>query len=134
MQLFEFLMVLVSVNIGLRVTEVLSGAARLIRARDTVRWYWVHVLFQMALFLALFQQWWENWNLRGLPEISYGQTMGLFVGPVVLFLMGHLLYPDPVEDVDLRGYYYRQAPVLWGLAILVVLVLDTVLAARIIAG
>lgn len=118
MQLFEFLMVLVSIIIGLGVTEVLSGAARLIRARDTVRWYWIHGLFQVAVFLALFQQWWESWDRRLLPEITYGQTIALLLGPVILFLIAHLLFPDPAEGSDLREYYYRQAPVLWGLAML----------------
>jgi len=47
--LFEFLMVLVSVVIGLGLTEILTGAASLIRARDEVRFYWIHVAFQVGV-------------------------------------------------------------------------------------
>lgn len=118
MQLFEFLMVLISIIIGLGVTEVLSGAARLVRARETVRWYWIQIVFQIGIFLALHQAWWESWDRRLLPEISYGQSLTLLTGPVILFLVAHLLYPDPAKGADLRSYYYRQAPVLWGLAAL----------------
>ena len=44
MQLFEFLMVLVSIIVGLGVAELLTGLARLLRARKSVRFYWVHAL------------------------------------------------------------------------------------------
>jgi hypothetical protein len=118
MQLFEFLMVLISIIIGLGVTEVLSGAAGLIRAREAVQWYWIQVVLQIAIFLALHQAWWESWERRLLPEITYGQSLTLLLGPVILFLIAHLLYPDPARGADLRSYYYRQAPVIWGLAAL----------------
>jgi hypothetical protein len=43
MGLFEFLMILLSVIIGLALTELLTGVASLLRVRETVRFYWVHV-------------------------------------------------------------------------------------------
>jgi len=115
MQLFEFLMILVSIIIGLGVTEVLSGAARLLRARDSVRFYFIHPLFQLGIFLALLQNWWESWDLRTLPEITYLQACVLLLGPITSFMIAFLLFPDPVKGADLREYYYRQAPILWGL-------------------
>lgn len=118
MQLFEFLMVLVSIIIGLGVTEVLSGAARLIRVRESVRWYWVHIVLQVGVFLALIQHWWESWGLRTLPEVTYVQALVLLLGPINLFLIAFLLFPDPVRDSDLRAYYYRQSPILWGIVAL----------------
>ena len=114
MELFEFLMILISIIIGLGVTEVLSGAARLLRSRDSVRFYWIHVLFQVGIFLALLQIWWESWDLRLLPEITYPQTCVLLLGPILLFLIAYLLFPDPVKSADLRAYYFRQSPLLWG--------------------
>ena len=114
MELFEFLMILISIIIGLGVAEVLSGAARLLRSRDSVRFYWIHVLFQVGIFLALLQVWWESWDLRLLPEITYLQTCMLLLGLIVLFLIAYLLFPDPVPSADLKAYYYRQAPLLWG--------------------
>lgn len=118
MELFEFLMILISIIIGLGVTEVLSGVARIIRARDSVRTYWVHTAFQAAIFLALLQNWWESWGLRTLPEITFPQAFVLLLGPIFVFLIAFLLYPDPVPETDLREYYYQQAPMLWGLVII----------------
>jgi hypothetical protein len=117
MGLFEFLMVLVSVVIGLGLTEVLSGAANLLRARETVRFYWFHVLFQLGVFFALLQQWWEFWDMEGMGEISYFAVLAILGPPVFLFLIAHLLYPSNPEGADLQEYYYGQASLLWSLVI-----------------
>lgn len=117
MGLFEFLMVLVSVVIGLGLTEILTGAANLLRARDSVRFHWFHVLFQLGVFFALLQQWWEFWDMHGMGEISYFAVLVILAPPVFLFLIAHLLYPRTPENADLEEYYYEQAPLLWGLVI-----------------
>lgn len=117
MGLFEFLMVLVSVVIGLGITEVLTGWANLLRARQEVRFYWVHVLFQFGIFFALLQQWWEFWDMAGMAEITYFAVLVVLATPVILFLIAHLLFPTRAEGADLEDYYYRQSPLLWGLVI-----------------
>jgi len=117
MGLFEFLMVLISVVIGLGLTEILTGAANLLRARDAVRFHWIHVLFQVGVFFALLQQWWESWDLNFVGEISFFRVLVLLSSPVFLFLITNLLYPKDADGSDLQEYYYRQAPLLWGLVV-----------------
>jgi hypothetical protein len=117
MGLFEFLMVLISVVIGLGLTEILAGIAKLLRAREEVRFYWIHVLFQCGVFFALLQQWWEFWDMEGLGEISFLAVLSILAPPIFLFLIANLLYPAQAEGSDLEEYYYRQAPLLWGLVI-----------------
>lgn len=118
MQLFEFVMILVSIILGLGVTEVLSGLGRLLRERSSVRWYWIHSVFQFGIFLGLFQMWWESWDYRLLTEITFPQSLVLVLGPISAFLIAHLLYPESVQDVDLREYYFAQCGLLWGLVAL----------------
>jgi len=118
MGLFEFLMVLISVVIGLGVTEVLTGVANLLRVRETVRFYWIHGVFQFGIFFALLQQWWESWDLSGVDTVSFYAAVFLLLPSIVLFLIAHLLFPHPAANADLEEYYYRQAPLLWSLVIL----------------
>ncbi|UCC23935.1 MAG: hypothetical protein JSU98_09365 [Gemmatimonadales bacterium] len=118
MQLFEFLMVLISVVIGLGLTEILSGVANLLRARQTVRVHWIHALFVFGIFFALLQQWWESWDMVGLESIGFPVVLALLAPSVILFLIAHLIFPARTHDVDLEAYYYQQAPLLWGLVIL----------------
>jgi hypothetical protein len=67
MSLFEFLMVLVSIIIGLGITELLKGVGQMIRYRKSVRTYWVHSVLIVFVMIALLQQWWEIWDLQGVP-------------------------------------------------------------------
>ena len=117
MGLFEFLMILVSVVIGLGLAEILTGGANLIRARDEVRFYWIHVAFQVGVFFALLQQWWELWDMESLGEISFVAVLAVLAPPIFLYLIANLLYPKQTERVNLEEYYFRQAPILWGLVI-----------------
>ena len=118
MGLFEFLMILISVVIGLALSEVLTGAAGMLRDRDSIHFYWIHSLFQVGVFIALLQQWWESWDFVDVVELRFLSVLLLLLPAVVLYLIAHLLNPRPMAKADLRDYYYRQAPVLWGLVIL----------------
>jgi len=115
--LFEYLLVLVSVVIGLGLTEILTGAANLIRARDETRFYWIHIAFQVGIFFGLLQQWWEFWDMEGVGEISFVAVLAILAPPIVLVLMANLLYPKQAQRIDLEEYYYRQSSILWSLVI-----------------
>ncbi len=117
MGLFEFVMILASVVIGLGVTEILTGWANLLRARAAVRFYWIHILLQVGVFFALLQQWWEFWDFAEVGEISFLAVLTVLAPSIFLYLIAHLLFPTRATDADLEAYYFDQSPVLWGLAI-----------------
>ena len=120
MELFEFLMVLVSIIVGLGLTEILTGVARSIRRRASVEPYWVHTILVVALFIALLQQWWEIWGLRETAEWSFMALLIMLTAPVCLFLTAHLVFPDPVHGKPLRDYYYEEMRPIWLLGALAV--------------
>jgi len=120
MGLFEFLMVLVSIIIGLGIAEILTGIARVIRCRATVTGYWVHSAAVAAIFFALLQQWWEIWDLRTASEWTFHGLLMMLAGPVGLNLVAHLLFPEPVQGANLREYYYGAMRPIWWLAALTV--------------
>jgi hypothetical protein len=122
MDLFEFLMVLVSIIIGLGITEVLTGLARALRSQESVRHYWVHSVLVLTIFVAQVQLWWESWSLREAPEWSFLALFLMLMGPVCLFLMAHLLFPERLEEVDLREYYYGGMRPIWWLGAVAVVV------------
>jgi hypothetical protein len=121
MSLFEFLMVLVSIIIGLGITEMLKGIAQMIRYRHSVRTYWVHWVLIVFVMVALLQQWWEIWDLQRVQGWTFPGLLLMLSGPVGLFLITHLLFPRPMQDADVRDYYYdAMRPVWWlGLATVV---------------
>ena len=122
MSLFEFLMVLVSLIIGLGIAEILSGVARTIRFRATVVHYWAQSVVAAAIFFALLQQWWEIWGLRHTPQWTFPGLLMMLGGPIGLYLIAHLLYPEPIRGANFRTYYYTEMRPAWWIACATVLV------------
>lgn len=122
MSLFEFLMVMVSIIIGLGISELLTGVARLIRSRSETRAYWVQLVLVAAVFVVLVQQWWEFWQLRELREWTFAIVLLYLAELVGLYLIAHLLFPERVRGADLREYYYGEMRAVWWIGIVTVLI------------
>ncbi len=120
MSLFEFLMVLVSIIIGLGIATILTGIARLIRSRESIQGYWVHSVVVTAIFFALLQQWWEIWGLRVAAEWTFHGLLMMLTGPVGLFLIAHLLFPEPMQGANIREYYHGAMRPIWWLGVMTV--------------
>lgn len=114
MSVFEFLMVLISIIIGLGLTEILGGTARCFRHRDTAQIYWIHAFLAVLLFILLLQQWWEIWEDRHTPEWTFPGVIMMMSGPIGLFLMAHLIFPEQIAKADFEAYYYgAMKPIFW---------------------
>jgi len=122
MELFEFVMVLVSIIVGLGIATLLTGVANLLRARGTVRLYWVHSLAVALVFLAHAQVWWESWDLNSAPQWSFGGLLMMLGSPICLFLISHLLFPETLRDADLSEYYFEMARVVWPIGAMATLI------------
>jgi hypothetical protein len=119
MTLFEFLMVLVSIIVGLGIAEILTGVAMQIRCRASSSRYWVHSCAVAFIFLALLQSWWELWDLHNTAEWAFYNLVLMLVAPSGLYLVAHLIFPDPMENSDLRKSYYGEMRSIWWLGVLI---------------
>lgn len=108
MSLFEFLMVLVSLIIGLGIAELLVGIAKTIRNRKEIQLYWIHLVFVAVIFLALLQQWWEIWGIRETESWTFFGLLMMLGGPIGLFLISHLIFPERISKTDYRAFYYNE--------------------------
>ena len=114
MDRFSFVMVLLSIIVGLGVTELLTNFARQIQNRATIKFYWIHTILALLVYVALLQQWWEIWGVRDVPTWTFPGLLMMLAGPTGLFLIANLLFPEPVRDTNFRDYYFdRLKPVLW---------------------
>ena len=111
MDRFEFLMVLLSIIIGLGISELLTNVAIQIRARKSTRGFWVHSGVVVLLFLSFLQLWWESWELRTVEVWTFPALLMMLAAPAALFVISHLVYPDKIEDADLEEYYFRNTRV-----------------------
>ena|SRR5689334_16694955 len=131
MDAFSYLSVLLSIIIGLGVTQVLTAAGRLIRHRDRVRVTWLPVLWACVMLVVYVQVWWSMFGLRGKTDWTFAAFLVVLAQTATLYMMAAVVLPDEVSEsgVDLGTYYERNRAWFFGffLATLVISVLKDVL-------
>lgn len=110
MSQFEYITIFVSILLALAVAEVLAGLGRLIREREHVRIYWVHVAWMLLMILSVTQSWWVIWNLRGHEFTNFFEFLAVVVPRFIWVLVAFLLSPPLTSGrpFDLREYYFRH--------------------------
>jgi hypothetical protein len=112
---FEYITVLLSIILGLAVTQLLAGFARLLRdGRSLTPAWWIFVLIAMLL-LANLQIWWVSHEWRRVEEWTFLAYAAFMILPVLMYLLAYLLLPDNLhltghelarEFVDHRKPFY----------------------------
>ena len=121
MDRFSFVMVLLSIIVGLGVTELLRNFARQIQDRTKIKHYWVHTLLAILVFVALLQQWWESWDQRFVEAWTFPILLLMLGGPIGLYIISHLLFPKDIEGVDFKAFYYEKRRVNYFIGIMTVI-------------
>src|SRR5258708_6166304 len=119
MEAFSHFTVLVSIVVGLGITNVLSGLVGIIHHRARVRLYWPVVLWLVILFLVFVQSWWALFNLHNVTKWTFFTFLLTVLFPVLLFTLSSLILPDfsGAEVVDLRADYFRERKWFFGLLV-----------------
>lgn len=100
---------LISIIVGLGLTELLLNLHRLIHARDRVRWDPLPVLWTATVLLMLLNYWWAVVLRRDGSELAHtAAAYGLLlVHPLLLFLLCATVLPRQVSEdgLDMRRAY-----------------------------
>jgi hypothetical protein len=106
---YEHVVVVMSIVLGLAVTQLLKGAAQLYRARARVRTYWLHWAWTGLLTVFSLLLWWTYWDYRSITEWDFLRFI-LYLSPTVTFyFLSAIAFPDPADEVvDLREYFYAN--------------------------
>jgi hypothetical protein len=100
---------LISIIVGLGLTELLLNVHRLIQARHQVRWDPLPLLWTATVLLLLLNYWWALALRRDGSELAH--TAGAFglllVHPLLLFLLCASVLPRQVAEdgIDMRRVY-----------------------------
>ncbi len=122
MSAFDYLSVLISIILGLGITQVLSGFGRLLNVRSRVRWYGPAVAWGVLLLLIHVQTWWAMFQLRTRPTWTLPVFLFVLLLPILLYLMAALALPDAggTEPIDMKASYYAHAGWFFGIAMAVI--------------
>jgi hypothetical protein len=113
---FSYLSVLLSIVIGLAITQVLQGLRALMLARGSARLYAPSLIWAALMLVIATQMWWASFGLQDHREWTFG-IFGLILLQFALFyLASGLVLPDLApEQIDLERDYYRNRGWFFGL-------------------
>jgi hypothetical protein len=118
MDMFNYVMVLASIIIGLGMTHLLYGIAQFAQHPDREKPYWVHLVWVAgAFFQAIFWWWWE-FRLSANTSWTFGLYLFVLLYAFIIYLRCALLFPSDLEGYDgYRGYFYSRRGWLFGTAL-----------------
>ncbi len=110
MSAFDYLIVLISIVLGLAIANVLTRLAAVIAARERVDFYWPPIAWAIWLFFISVQHWWAEWSVRHTRVWSFGTFWLQLLVPVNLFLLSALVLPEREEHgkLDLGEWYFHN--------------------------
>jgi hypothetical protein len=118
MEMFNYVMVLASVIIGLGIAHLLQGVGGMVEHPRRQKIYWVHLLWVAVIFLRALFWWWFEFRLSETPEWTF--TLYLFVlgYAVLIYLWCVLLFPRDLAGYDgFKDYYYSRRGWFFGLLV-----------------
>jgi hypothetical protein len=121
---FSYLSVLLSIIIGLAITQLLQGFGRIIQARKRVKMFWPAIVLAALFVLIAVQMWWALFDLRERTTWSFFPFLVVVLQTIMFYLTTAVMLPEigPGEAIDLQQYYFAEARWIFGFAIVTVLI------------
>jgi len=132
---FEYVMVLVSIVIGLAITHILTalaaGVHRLRGRGAALRLDPIYMLWVGYVLIWLVSFWWYEFNFQALrDEWTFGLYLFVITFAILLFLLAAILIPHRLEGVgDSYSYFMEGRRWFFGVSILAMVfdIFDTLL-------
>jgi ammonia channel protein AmtB len=107
---FSYLSVLLSIILGLAVTQILQGFRGLLLSRTRIKIYWPVIAWAILLLLVCFQSWWTMFGMRMRHDWTFAQFSIVLLQTIVTYMLAGLVFPDLSGDkvVDLRESFYAH--------------------------
>lgn len=129
---FEYLTVLISIILGLGITQILTGIADIIHQWNRMKIYWPHALWIVLVFVMHIHEWWYMYELKRHEQWHLLSFLFLILYPILLFVLARILFPFGAMDaeVDFKTFYfenYRKFFLLVSLLVVLAILQDVVL-------
>jgi hypothetical protein len=121
---FSYLSVLLSVILGLAVTQILKGFRGLLLSRARIRIYWPVICWALLVLLICFQNWWSMFGLRNRHDWTFAQFAIVLLQTILTYMVAGLIFPDLFgeEVIDLKQSFYAHRGWFFSLAFAIVVV------------
>ena len=96
--MFEYLGVLIAVIMGLALTHLVRGLAKLIHMRRGVVLWWPHIVWTINIIIYVLAVWFGMFWWNGLHEWTFLEFFFITGYCTVVFLLASILYPPEMAD------------------------------------
>lgn len=125
-EIYPHIRVVMGMVIGLGITRLLLGVARIVQHPKQYRLYTVHLAWIGSMLLLLVHFWWWEFDLYQIAHWTFGTYIFIISYAIALFLLCALLLPDNLSDYkDYQDYFIERRAWFFGV-LAVVYVLDVV--------
>ena len=107
---FEYVTVLISIILGLGITQIVTGVADIIHQWEKMRLYWPHALWILLVFVMHIHEWWNTYELKQHQSWHLVSFLFLILYPILLFVLARILFPFGAMETqtDFKDFYFRN--------------------------
>jgi hypothetical protein len=107
---FEYVTVLISIILGLGITQIVTGIGDVIHQWNRIKIFWPHTLWIVLVFVMHIHEWWYTYELRKHEQWHLISFLFLILYPILLFVLARILFPFGAmdTDVDFKVFYFEN--------------------------
>src|SRR5688572_25096937 len=105
---FEYVIVLISIILGLGITTILTGIANFIKYPPAERFYLPYAIWILLVFVLHIHEWWESYSLKSLETWKLPVFLFIILYPIALYILAHLLFPSDLRKGLLTKSFYMN--------------------------
>jgi hypothetical protein len=128
--LFVHVRILIGMVIGLSITRLFSGLAKLVQHPGREKIYPVHLAWVASTLLFVINFWWWEFGLGQLGRLTFDLFVFVVFYASLFYLLCALLFPDDMKDyTGFEDYFYSRRRWFFGIFALInaVDMIDTLL-------
>ena len=97
-QLFVHVRIAMGIVLGLSITRLLAGLARIVQHPGREKIYPLHLAWVLAVLLFVIDFWWWEFRLSTLPRFSFALFVFVVFYASLFYFLCALLFPDDIRD------------------------------------
>lgn len=123
MSQLEYLIAILSIIVGLALTDLARSLRELVRPDRTVRWHWLPLAWSVSVFLILVWLWWNSFTVLRSAAFSEALAFVPYLSQfLLLYLTCSFALPSPdrekgladeEEMLDMETFYFSSARRWW---------------------
>ena len=108
---FNYLSVLLSIIMGLAITQILKGFRGILLARVRIRIYWPSLAWAVLLLVMCVEIWWSQFGMLGRSDWTLPMFDSVLLQFIIAYMLAAIVLPDFFGDheVDLHEHYFSHA-------------------------